>query len=73
MADKTTPKSERLKKELGEILISRKSLAKRWDVSQKTIGRYERKGLFNPISLSSNIVRYRLSEIIAIEEDATAR
>ncbi len=56
-----------------DTLLSRLELAKRWSVSTKTIQRHEKAGKLKPISLSSHVVRYRLSDIIAIEEDATAR
>ena len=57
----------------SDRLLSRKGLSKRWDLSIKTLKRKEKAGELRPLTLSSNCVRYRLSEILAIEEDAAAR
>ncbi|MDF1659962.1 MAG: hypothetical protein P1U58_20270 [Verrucomicrobiales bacterium] len=65
MAPTITPKSDRL--------ISRKELSDRWNLSTKTLRRREKAGELRPLTLSANTVRYRLSEILAIEEDAAAR
>jgi predicted DNA-binding transcriptional regulator AlpA len=54
----------------SERLIDRKELSSRWSVSQKTIVRYEKSGKLIPLTLSSSVVRYRLSDIEKIEEDA---
>ena len=57
----------------SERLLSRKQLADRWNLSTKTIKRREKAGELRPLTLSANCVRFRLSEILAIEEDAAAR
>jgi len=57
----------------SDRLVSRKELSERWSLSQKTLKRRERAGELRPLTLSANCVRYRLSEILAIEEDAAAR
>ena len=57
----------------SDRLISRKELSERWNLSIKTIKRREKAGELRPLTLSANCVRFRLSEILAIEEDAAAR
>lgn len=53
--------------------LSRKELAERWSLSIKTLKRREKVGALRPLSLGARTVRYRLSDILAIEEDAAAR
>jgi len=57
-------------KESEERLLSRKELSDRWDVSIKTLKRREKAGELRALSLSTNCVRYRLSEIMEIEREA---
>lgn len=57
----------------SERLLSRRDLSERWNLSIKTLKRREKAGELRPLTLSANTVRYRLSEILEIEEDATAR
>ena len=57
----------------SDRLISCKELSGRWNLSIKTLKRKEKAGELRPLTLSSNCVRYRLSEILAIEEAAAAR
>jgi len=54
-------------------LLSRKELAERFSCSIKTLKRREKAGTLRPLSLGARTVRYRLSDILAIEEDAAAR
>jgi hypothetical protein len=49
-------------------MISRAQLAKRWGVSKETIKRREAEGLLQPIRFNQRLLRYRLEDIIAIEE-----
>ena len=49
-------------------MLSRGELAKRWGVSKETIKRRERDGLIHPIRLSSRLLRYRLIDILRVEE-----
>lgn len=70
------PWSQTMRKQLvnqSERLLSRKGLAERWNLSQKTLIRYEKAGKLRPLSLSSNVVRYRLSDIEKLELDATSK
>ncbi len=49
-------------------LISRDQLAKRWSISKETIKRREREGLLNPIRFNQRLLRYRLEDIVAVEQ-----
>ena len=53
-------------------LISRDQLAKRWSVSKETIKRREREGLLNPIRFNQRLLRYRLVDIVEIEQSLLA-
>ena len=53
-----------------EQLISRKALAKRWSCSTETIKRRTCDGLLHPLRFNSRMIRYQLSEIIRIEQEA---
>ena len=57
----------------NDRLISRKELSERWSLSIKTLRRREKAGELHPLTLSANTVRYRISAILAIEEDAAAQ
>jgi hypothetical protein len=49
-------------------LISRGELARRWSCSKETLKRRERAGILHPMHLpGKRLVRYRLSDILAIE------
>lgn len=52
-------------------LISRNQLAKRWSVSKETIKRREREGLLKPIRFNQRLLRYRLDDIVAIEQSCS--
>jgi predicted site-specific integrase-resolvase len=49
------------------VLLTRKQLAERWQVSIETIKRRERANLIKPVRLDGRVLRYRLSEIISFE------
>ncbi len=51
-----------------ERLLHRKELGKRWSCSGETLKRYEKRGLLKPIKLAPRMLRYRLSDVIALEE-----
>ena len=61
---KQKPITSRTKPEL----ISRNQLAKRWSVSKETIKRREREGLLSPVRFNQRLIRYRLDDILAIEQ-----
>jgi len=49
-------------------LISRDQLARRWGVSKETIKRREREGLLTPLRFNQRLLRYRLEDILVIEQ-----
>ena len=53
-----------------EDLITRSGLALRWQCHIETIKRRERANQLHPIRFSERMVRYRLSEVRAIEREA---
>jgi hypothetical protein len=64
-------KIAKVKKDPGEApLISRPALAARWECHVETIKRWERQGLLHPVGLSSRLIRYRMAEVLAIEQKA---
>ena len=50
--------------------ISRPDLAAHWDCHVETLKRRERQGLLHPIRFSPRLVRYRLTEVRALEREA---
>jgi hypothetical protein len=52
-----------------EQLLSRKSLASRWQVSCETVKRRTREGLLHPVYFNPRLIRYLLSEVLALEAD----
>lgn len=59
--------------ESSEQLLSRKALANRWGVCRETIKRAERAGLLRAVRFNERLLRYKLSDILAIEADAGAK
>jgi hypothetical protein len=53
-------------------LLSRATLAVRWECSIETLKRREKAGILCPVILG-RIVRYRLIDIVALETDGMAR
>jgi hypothetical protein len=56
----------------SEQLVSRKALAARWQCSVETIKRRTREGLLHPIRFNSRMIRYAMSEISRVEQEAGA-
>lgn len=54
----------------SEQLLSRRALANRWNCCIETIKRREREGMLRAIRFNQRLLRYKLSEILAIEEAA---
>jgi hypothetical protein len=50
-----------------KVLLTRKQLAERWQVSVETIKRREKGKLIKPVRLDGRVLRYRLSEIMRFE------
>jgi hypothetical protein len=55
---------------LEDVLLDRKSLAKRWHCSTETIKRREAEGVLKATKLGGRLVRYRLSDIQALESES---
>ena len=53
-----------------EQLLSRRGLSLRWQVCVETIKRQERAGKLKAIRFNQRLLRYRLSDIVAIESAA---
>ena len=49
-------------------LLDRKQLSTRWTTSIATLKRLEKAGKINPLLISERVIRYRVSDIEAIEE-----
>jgi len=54
----------------SEQLVSRKSLAARWQCSVETVKRRTAAGQLHAIRFGPRMVRYALSEIIRVEQEA---
>ena len=54
--------------ESRESLLSRKELASRWGISAETLKRRERQGVLPFIRFSNRIIRYRLNDILRVEQ-----
>jgi hypothetical protein len=54
----------------SEQLLSRRALAQRWSCCIETLKRRERDGIIKSIRFNSRLLRYRLSDIIAVESAA---
>jgi hypothetical protein len=51
----------------SEKLLTRQGVSLRWECCVETIKRKERAGVLKPIRFNSRMIRYRLSDIIAVE------
>jgi len=50
-------------------LLTRRELADRWKVSVETLKRRERTRVLRPMRLDGRIVRYRMSDVVRIEQE----
>jgi hypothetical protein len=57
---------------LPQVLISRQELARRWSCSTETVKRRTRDGLLHPLRFNSRMIRYAMSEILRVEQEAGA-
>jgi hypothetical protein len=55
---------------MDDKLLTRLELARRWKVSIETIKRRERAKVLRPVRLNGRIIRYRMSDVLRIEEEA---
>lgn len=53
------------------LFITRHQLAERWQLSCESLKRYERRGILHPCKIAARMLRYRLSEIEALENEST--
>jgi hypothetical protein len=51
--------------------ITRNQLAERWACSTESLKRYERRGIIHPVKIAERMLRYRLAEIEALENEST--
>ena len=52
----------------ADSLLTRRELARRWKVSIETLKRRERTKILRPMRLDGRIVRYRMSDVVRIEQ-----
>jgi hypothetical protein len=66
-----TSKEERNKDDspTDDPLLTRRELANRWKVSVETLKRRDRAKILRPIRLDGRIVRYRMSDVMKIEQE----
>ena len=65
----TNPKSNTQETTEG-VLVSRKQVCARWTCCTMTLKRREAEGVLKPVRFNSRMLRYRLSDILAIEAAA---
>lgn len=56
----------------SEQFLSRAQLAKRWSCSNETIKRRTAAGILKPLRFNQRFLRYRLSDVVRIEDEAAA-
>ena len=54
----------------SEQLLSRRALAERWQCSCETIKRRTRQGILAPLRFNKRFLRYRLTEVLRVEQEA---
>ena len=54
---------------MEETLLTRSELARRWKVSIETLKRRERARILRPVRLDGRVIRYRMRDILRIEEE----
>lgn len=54
---------------MEETLLTRAELARRWKVSIQTLKRRERAKILRPVRLDGRVIRYRMSDVLRIEEE----
>jgi hypothetical protein len=55
-----------------ETLLTRREIAARWKVSIETVKRRERARILRPMRLDGRIIRYRMSDVVQIEQEGYA-
>ncbi len=54
---------------MDDNLLTRLELARRWKVSIEMLKRRERTKILRPVRLDGRIIRYRMSDVLRIEEE----
>ena len=54
---------------MDDKLLTRLELARRWKVSIETLKRRERARILRPVRLDGRVIRYRVSDVLQIEEE----
>jgi len=54
---------------MEDSLLTRRELADRWKVSIETIKSRERARVLRPLRLEGRIIRYRMSDVVRIEQE----
>jgi hypothetical protein len=54
---------------MDDGVLTRLELARRWKVSIETLKRRERAKILRPVRLDGRIIRYRMSDVLRIEEE----
>ncbi|HEX9630592.1 MAG TPA: hypothetical protein VF961_11285 [Pyrinomonadaceae bacterium] len=57
---------------IPEQLLSRKAIADRWQTSVETVKRREKAGLLKAIRFNQRLLRYKLSNVEAVEAAAAS-
>ena len=57
---------------LPQALLSRRAVAQRWSCSTETVKRRTREGVLHPLRFNSRMIRYAMSEILRVEQEAGA-
>lgn len=73
MHDRTHTRTDgdnRVSRNVEDQLLTRLELAQRWKVSIETLKRRERSKILHPVKLKGRIVRYRMTDILRIEEES---
>jgi DNA-binding transcriptional regulator YhcF (GntR family) len=52
-----------------DTLLTRRELAERWKVSIETVKRRERVKMLRPMRLDGRVIRYRMSDVVRIEQE----
>jgi hypothetical protein len=57
---------------IDDCFLSRAEVMRRWRISIATVKRRERQGILRPIRMSTHVIRYRLSDVVRVEDEAAA-
>jgi hypothetical protein len=67
----SNPRRKRLpRRDRGERFLSRRELGERWSLSVREIIEREKRGVLKPYRFSYKTTRFKLSDIVALEEAA---